>query len=242
MDLRSLRAFVAVAEELHYGRAAVRLAVAQPALSQQIIRLEESLGAKLFARSRNRVELTNSGRVLLADARRILELADDAVTHVRFAERGLAGDLHIGFVGAMHVLLMDVVPQLETEHPEVRVRVSELTFDQMLSGLYDERVDVGLFRQWSEAPSMSVEEIDRSRLAVALHASHPRASSETVPLSALRYDPFIFFSRTIVPGYSERINAACAAVGRGAPHYTRSVQCRGGHELRWCESRCDRRA
>jgi DNA-binding transcriptional LysR family regulator len=213
MDLRGLRAFVAVAEELHYGRAAVRLAVAQPALSQQIIRLEESLGTKLFERSRNRVALTDAGRVLLADARRMLELADEAVTHVRFAERGFTGDLHVGFVGAMHVLLMAVMPLLERERPGVRVRISELTFDQMLSGLYDERVDVGVFRQWSEAPSMSVEEIDRSRLAVALHTSHPLAAELSVPLAALRYDSFIYFSRTIVPGYSERLNAAFAAVG-----------------------------
>jgi DNA-binding transcriptional LysR family regulator len=213
MDLRGLRAFVAVAEELHFGRAAERLSIAQPALSQQIMRLEESLSSRLFERSRNRVVLTNAGRALLSDARRILDLTEEAISHVRFADGGLAGDLHVGFVGALHLLLSKVIGEVESQLPNVRVRMSEMTFDQLLSGLYDERLDVGLFRNWSQSPSIVVEEIGRSRLVAALHVSHPAAQSPTVDLEDLSYEPFIYFSRTIVPGYADRINGVFGEIG-----------------------------
>jgi DNA-binding transcriptional LysR family regulator len=160
-----------------------------------------------------REQLTNAGRALLADARRILDLSDDAISHVRFAEGGLAGDLHVGFVGALHLLLAQTIGEVEAELPDVRIRMSELTFDQLLSGLYDERLDVGLFRQWSQSPSIVVEEIGRSRLVAALHASHPFAAMEAVELEALSYESFIYFSRTIVPGYADRINGVFGEIG-----------------------------
>ncbi len=213
MDFRRLQYFVAVAEERHYGRAAARLQVAQPAVSQQISRLESELQFKLFERGHHSVTLTEAGRSLLVDARRILALVDDATNRAAAASQGLNGGLTVGFVGSMHFSLPATIAKLQTQYPEVRVRLTEMTFDQLLSALYEERIDLGLFRQWPLRISMPVEEIGTAAMAVVLPRNHRLLKRDAVPLVEIANESFIYLSGTLMPGYAERINAAFAEIG-----------------------------
>src|SRR3954453_10103995 len=144
MELRHLRYFVAVAEELHFRRAAERLHVSQPPLSQQIRALERELGVTLFERNRRRVELTAAGSALLGEARGILAAVEHAVDLTQRVARGEAGALSVGFVGsAMYGALPDVVREFRASRPGVELRLRELPTGAALEALAAGGIDVG---------------------------------------------------------------------------------------------------
>ncbi len=113
VELRQLRYFIALAEELHFTRAASRVGIVQPALSQQIVRLEEDLGFALFTRNRHAVSLTDAGRSMLRDTRRIMSMLEEATMRAEAASKGLAGELKIGFIGGLHFSLFDAINSIE---------------------------------------------------------------------------------------------------------------------------------
>src|SRR5436309_11468403 len=126
MELRHLRAFLAVAEELHFGRAAARLQMAQPPLSQSVRRLERELGVELFRRNRRHVELTTAGSALVPEARRTLAAADRAVAVVSAVASGSSGRLTLGFVGSLaHGVLPLLVRELRRQAPEIEISLRE---------------------------------------------------------------------------------------------------------------------
>jgi DNA-binding transcriptional LysR family regulator len=213
MDFRRLQYFIAVAEELHYGRAAERLGVAQPAVSQQIARLEGDLGYRLFERNHQAVGLTEAGRSLLADARKILMLVDEAALRAEAASKGMLGALRIGFVGSLHFSLPAAINRISRTRPDVRMSLAEFTFDQLLGAMYEEQIDLGLFRQWPIRIAMPVEQIGETAMALVLPKGHRLLARQVVHMSELATEPFVSFSRTIVPGYAERIKHAFADVG-----------------------------
>jgi DNA-binding transcriptional LysR family regulator len=213
VELRQLRYFAALAEDLHFSRAATRLGIAQPALSQQIARLEESLGVVLFERNRNGVQMTDAGRSLLRDSRRIMSLVDEATMRAEAASKGLVGELNIGFVGGLHFSLPKAIDAIQQQLPGTRISLLELTFDQLMSSLYDEGIDLGLFRQWTLRPPMHVETIGYTPLVVALPKEHLLCARSMIPLRDLATESFIFYSRTIVPGYAERVGVAFGEIG-----------------------------
>jgi DNA-binding transcriptional LysR family regulator len=213
MDFRRLQYFIAVAEERHYGRAAERLHVAQPAVSQQIARLEREMNFELFERGHHSVRLTEAGRILLGDARRILAMVEEATNRATAASKGLLGGLNIGFVGSMHFSLPVAIATIQKHYPDVRIRLAEMSLDHLLAALYEERIDLGLFRQWPLRLAMTVEEIGTTALAVALPRGHRLLKLKAVPLVELAAEPFIYFSRTVIPWYAERINARFAEAG-----------------------------
>src|SRR6516164_7440045 len=144
MELRHLRYFLAVAEELHFGRAAARLHISQPPLSQQIRRLEDELGARLFRRTKRRVELTPAGQAFLTEARQTLAQAERAV---RAAQRGELGELVVGYVTtASYEPLPDVIRGFRRRFPDVDLRLENLRSVQQRQALFDGRIDVGFVR------------------------------------------------------------------------------------------------
>ena len=213
MDLRQLRCFAVLAEELNFGRAARRLNVAQPAVSQQIARLEADLNVSLFDRNRNSVHLTDAGTALFGDARQILDLVDAATVNVRSVGRAGDGILRVGFVGSLHAPFPEAIERVRVDNPRLHVHCTEQTYDQLIAGIREDRIHVGVYRQWLLTSPLPTREVGRTRLMIAMHDSHPLADQPRVQLEDLARDPFVFFSQAIFPGYSERVGSLCRTVG-----------------------------
>ena len=144
MELRHLKYFVAVAEELHFGRAAERLHIAQPPLSQQIMNLEEELGVKLFDRSRRTIQMTEAGAYFLKEAQHILSHVEEASETARRIYRGQAGRLVVGFVGSVvHTFLPEGLRAFRENFPEVELVLQELNTADQIKSLHAKRIDVG---------------------------------------------------------------------------------------------------
>lgn len=192
MDQRQLSSFVTLAEELHFVRAAARLGVTQPALSQQIARLEESLSVRLFERTKRRVALTDAGRVFLTDALAILRQFELATMGAQRAAKGQIGRLTIGFVEASPFnVLPRLVSRLSRELPEVSLVLQEMVTEEQVEALRSGRIDVGLLRPMFNEPTFGKLPLLREHYLVALPASHPLAQQESIALSALRHERFI---------------------------------------------------
>lgn len=196
MELRHLRYFRAVAEELHFGRAAQRLHIAQPPLSQQIKQLEDELGVALLVRSTRRVELTAAGQDYLRQVEAILASVDAAARRAQRIADGRQGNLAIGCVGsATYSLLPQFVRALREVLPDVDVSVrGEMLASEQLAALASGDIDLALLRMPVETPGLHVESIRRDRLIVALPADHPLADTpedEAVEIGRLRGEDFI---------------------------------------------------
>ena len=214
MDLRRLRYFVAVAEELHFGRAAQRLNISQPPLSVQIRTLEREIGAPLLIRTQRRVELTEAGRVLLEEARRLLGQAEAAVIHVRRAAEGTVGRLTIGFVSTVdYSILPPLVRRFRQKYPGISLKLLELTGDRQQALLQSGELDLGLSILPSPASDLTMRPVFREPLIAAVPASHPLAARRRAALRSLAAEPFIQFPRELAPGLYDLAIAACQKAG-----------------------------
>lgn len=225
-DLRQLRQFVAVAEELNFRRAADRLHMAQPPLSQAIRRLEENLGAPLFHRSQRRVTLTRTGEVLLDEAHALLDLADRAMAHVRDVAQGRMGRIEVGFVlSASYVLLPPILRRFRAEHPAVELGLHELNTAAQIEALKRRRLDVGLVRlPLIGGDGLSHEIIHHERLVAVLPENHPAVGKPLISIRDLEGWPFIMFPSDWHPGYNARILNACQEAGFTPQVIQESVQ------------------
>jgi DNA-binding transcriptional LysR family regulator len=217
MELRHLRYFVAVAEELHFGRAAERLRIAQPPLSRQIADLERELGTPLFSRVKRRIQLTHAGRAFLEEARLTLAQAERARRAAQGAARGEVGRLRVGLVEAATYsgILPDVIGVFRREAPEVGFELFELSSLLQTEALREGRIDVGILhsppydaKQW-----LQLERVLADPMVAALPEGHRLAALERVPLTELASEPFLLFRRPNGPGLYDRIMAACQAAG-----------------------------
>ena len=214
MELRHLRYFVAVAEELHFGRAAARLHIAQPPLSQQIRDLEHELGAALFTRTTRRVELTPAGRVLLAEARHVLEQTERTVRAVQRATRGEVGQLTIGFVPSADLdILPRVLSRWRMRFPHVEIELHAMLSGPQVEALRDGRIQVGFLRLPVDGGGLAIETIQRERLVVALPENHPLARRASVQLADLQHDGMIMFPRWMAPSYYDLLVSVCRHAG-----------------------------
>ena len=214
MELRHLRYFVAVADELHFGRAAEKLFIAQPALSQQIQQLERELGVSLLTRSSRRVALSAAGAVFLADARAILARVTSATEAARRADRGELGRLGVGFVAsATYAVLPDVLRRFRERFPDVELLLYELTAAEQAEALREGTINVGFARPFLEDPTLVVELVARESFVVALPEGHTLAAQERVALSDLAPEPFILFPSSPKPSYADTVYALCERAG-----------------------------
>jgi DNA-binding transcriptional LysR family regulator len=209
MELRQLRYFVAVAEELHFRRAAERLHMTQPPLSNQVRRLEDELGCPLMIRSRRRVELTSAGSAFLRDAQRLLGELDGAIQNARRVHAGQAGQLRISFVGsALLSLVPNVVRRYRAAHPDVELQLRERSTEEQLRDLRAGSIDVALVPLPVDAPDLRTEVLLRERAVAVLPAAHPLAELERVPPLRLGAEPLVLFPRAQAPGLHDRLLAS----------------------------------
>jgi DNA-binding transcriptional LysR family regulator len=214
VELRHLRYFVAVAEELHFGRAALRLGMAQPPLSQQIRRLEAEIGITLFSRTKRHVELTDAGRAFLDHARAILLQAEQAVQAAQRAQPGRAGRLAVGFAPwADFSILPPLIRTFGARHPDVQLQVLELNAPDQIRALRDERIQVAFLRPPVHDRSLTVERIVTERLVVAFPSGHRLEAWRRVPLKRLADEPHIVVPRQRAPVYHDLVTRFCRDMG-----------------------------
>ncbi|HYF22967.1 MAG TPA: LysR family transcriptional regulator [Caulobacteraceae bacterium] len=206
VELRHLRYFVAVAEHLHFGRAAERLGVAQPPLSQQIQQLERIVGERLFTR-RPAVRLTEAGVAFLAYARRSLEQVSQGVNAARRAASGDVGRLTIGFAAsALLSPFSEVVRSYRSVRPGVELVLRELSTADQIAQLQQGRIDAGFLRMPpASASGLKFERIYREPFIAVLPPGHPLSASPSLELKALEASPFILFPREVAPSLHDQI-------------------------------------
>ena len=214
MELRHLHYFIAVAEELHFSRAAERLHISQPPLSQQIRDLEEELGVTLLERTKRQVHLTEAGKVFLEHSYRVLAQLEQTVEATQRIGRGEVGRLAIGFVdSATYTLLPDLLRVFRAQFPAVELRLHELTTAQQIQALHQNQIDVGVVRSAISEPGLSVECLLQESLVLALPESHPLSAQTTVSVSTLADESFILFPAKLGPVFYEQIIQICQQAG-----------------------------
>lgn len=214
MELRQLRYFVAVAEDLHFNRAALRLHIAQPALSQQIRRLERELTVTLLSRTTRRVQLTEAGKVFLSEAQRVLAAADHARAAVAYAASGQAGLMRIGFVPSAALRIMaTLVSTMQQAWPQVRLDLQETTTDLQVAKILEGTLDLGVVREFATTSGIVAERISTEPLILAVPTSHRLATRESVRLEELDGERFVVFSRDQVSRLHDHIYALCHHAG-----------------------------
>ena len=205
MELRHLRYFVAVAEELHFGRAAERLHMTQQPLSQQIRQLETELGVLLFHRTKRRVQLTEPGLAFLGEARQILLKADRAVEMVRQVAQGESGRLKVGFSGfATYSILPKVLRIFRERFPHVELELEEMTTSVQVQALQDHQIHLGLMIPPVPDATLTLELILQEPFVVILPETHSLATQPELALRALANESFILVSRHLEPGYYDQ--------------------------------------
>lgn len=214
VDLRQLRCFVAVAEELHFGRAATRLHVAGPAVSQTIRGLEGELGVTLFNRSNRRVEMTYAGGVLLTEARAVLGRVDSAISAMAQIKSGESGRVRVGAVPALPPhLIPRFLARCASAAPGLDVVVTALRSGASAGEALESGVDVALVRGEVAEPALDARVVAREPVGVAVPAEHPLAHERALRPNQLTGVPLIGFARAADPAESERIFDALRAAG-----------------------------
>lgn len=213
MELRHLRYFVAVAEEQHFGRAARKLHISQPPLSQQIRRLESEVGSALFLRTQRGVTLTPAGEALLPEARSTLEQGDRALAAARRGAQDPTVHLELGFVSSASYLLGRILPALRRIAPELSISVREGSTSQQVEMLRSGVLTVGLLRAPVIGTGVATQRIHAERLLVALPAEHPLAGVPRLALTDLAEEPFVLFDRHLGHALFDQITGACRDAG-----------------------------
>lgn len=217
MELRHLRYFVAVAELLNFTKAAVRLRVAQPALSRQIRDLEDELGAQLLERGPRSVRLTLAGVTFLAEARAVLQRMDDAVKATRAVAKGERGEIHVGYAPSPTVeLLPCALHAFQNLAPEVRVTLHDLSSEELLRGLQDGSLNLCLMVQPAARAlrGLHFELLREYPACVALRPTHPLAKGKKITLEQIVDEPMIAFNRADYPEHRAMLEELFASLGR----------------------------
>jgi DNA-binding transcriptional LysR family regulator len=216
MELRHLRYFVAVAEELNFTRAAERLGIGQPPLSLQIRQLEEDLGTQLFRRKARGVELTPAGKLLLEEARIILRHVAQAETGVRRRARGETGRIILGSSGGtyFHPLIPAIIREYNARYPEVALHPQASNTALLLARLRAGRIDAAFVRPLvDDSEGLVLHLLVDEPLLMVVAKHHPLAGKPSAPLRSFANDRFILYARELNPDYYDRVIAACREAG-----------------------------
>ena len=231
MELRHLRYFVAVAEELHFGRAARRLNLSQPPLSMQIAGLERELGLKLFDRDKRNVALTKAGEVLLHRARMILASTDEAINEARRVDRGYEGKLTIGFMSAvMLIRIGEVLKRFHKLAPSAEIELKQLRSHEQYMAVVNGEIDVGLVDiaagsmvNANTPVDLSIDLALRERLMLCVEKGHRLASRKSIKIRELAEEQFITLTRQAFPSFFDTFLQLCQRAGF-SPHIAQQVE------------------
>lgn len=225
IETRLLSQFIAVAEELHFNRAAQRLHMAQPPLSQAIRRLEQEIGVALFERTNRSVSLTPAGENFLESAREVLRILDEGVEKTRRVAQGIEGHLTLTFISlAGYVPLLRALRNFRTAFPAVSFTMEEATTQEQIDALEQGRADLGFMRApGRSSPDLRFDAILREPVVVALPAAHRLAEGDTIQLAALQDDHFVSAPRHLGQGFHDQLIQLCAAAGF-RPHITQQAR------------------
>jgi DNA-binding transcriptional LysR family regulator len=232
MDLRHLRYFLAVAEELNFTRAAARIGIGQPPLSQQIRALEQEVGATLFRRLPHGAELTEAGQALLPEARETLAQAERAMRSAKRGARGELGRLRLGFTSsaAFNPIVPESISAFRRAYPGVDLSLEETATTRLLERLVAEDLDAAFIRLGHVEPEdLHLRLLVDEPMVIVLPARHALAGSERLPLAALSREPFVLFPRQAGLSLFDGVIAACRAAGfdpilrQEAPQFTSAV-------------------
>lgn len=216
MELRYLRYFAAVASARHFTRAAEKLGISQPPLSQQIQKLEREIGAPLLRRLARGVELTDAGKAFYADACHILTLTDEAIERAKSIARGETGKLRVGFASstAFQPLVLRLLHAYRDQYPEVILSPSEETMPVLMNDLHNEHIDVAFIRQPCGASNeFTCKVLVEEDMLVVLPHNHPLQDCPVINLQALQHEKLIIFPREVGPGLFDAIISACYRAG-----------------------------
>ncbi len=212
LDFHELKSFSVLARELHFRRAAERLSISQPALSKQIRRLEEKVGGRLFARNRRKVALTETGRVLLPLADRLLEESESALTTAREASDGRAGTLRIGYgLAAVSDILPRTILRFSQKYPRIKLQMCDMSTPSQLTALLQESLDLGILRLPIASAELDSLPLIRERLLLAVPESVRYDHRDK--LSNLRDSPFVLISRSASATFHDHAVSVCRCAG-----------------------------
>ena len=218
MDFRQFRYFVTTADELHYARAAERLGVSQPALSQQIKTLEQQLGVQLFARKNRRIELTEAGAAFLTEARATLAMADQSIRVAQDTARGAAGKIDIGYVGSVmyELRFAGLLKAYCQRHPQVRLTLHERPILPQIEAVAQRQLDIAIVREplpQSLPQGIETFTLSSQRLVVVLPVAHALAKAPSIALAELAGDDFLAFLDPEGVGLGHALLELCRAAG-----------------------------
>jgi len=214
MDLRRLRYFLTLADELHFGRAAEKLSIAQPPLSRQIKKLEAELDVELFSRTKRSVHLTGYGRYLKDEAAKLFQHVELITNHIRLLDEGQVGQVKIGYVGsAMHSVLPEVLTEIRRKLPGIHSSMVELMNLDQIVALKTGGLDIGFIRTPITIDDLHIQPIFSETLSLILPLFHPLAGAEEVRPAHLAKEPFIGFCRECAPGLFDCIIGLCNREG-----------------------------
>ncbi|WP_312626359.1 LysR family transcriptional regulator [Scandinavium sp.] len=223
IELRHLRYFVAVAEELHFGRAAARLNISQPPLSQQIQILEQQIGARLFARTNRSVSMTAAGKQFLNDARQILMQVEEAAARAARLHHGETGELRIGFTSSAPFIqaVSDTLSRFRRQYPDVHLQTRESNTREQIAPLNEGALDLGLMRKTQLPDTLDWQVILREPLLAMVPRDHRLAQCDAVTLAELVQEPLVFFDPRVGTGLYDDILGLLRPYG--APIITQEV-------------------
>lgn len=216
MELRHLKYFVVVAEELHFGRAAARLCMTQPPLSNQIQQLEEDIGVKLFNRTKRKVELTDAGKVFLQEIKKTLKQAEESVKAAQQVQKGDISTLSIGFESlSMYNMFPKIIREYRKKFPNISITLHELSSSEQVKRLQENHIDIGLLYSTSIGTNdeLELEPIHHMPCTICLPKGHPLANKSRITINDLRDESFVFISRGVCPTLYDNFLSLCQNAG-----------------------------
>jgi DNA-binding transcriptional LysR family regulator len=206
LEYRHIRYFLAVAEELHFRKAAEKLYISQPGLSRQIKQMEDDLGFKMFERHNRKVQLTAVGKYLQTELSKNLKNLDDIFNHAKLLNDGIDGNLKFGYVGsAMQEVIPKILPEFRKKHPNINFSLNEMDNRTQIDALLNREIDIGFVRLERVPRGLEIQPIFEDTFSLVLPKSHPINASNFNGLYELKNESFILFDRSYSESYFEKV-------------------------------------
>jgi DNA-binding transcriptional LysR family regulator len=206
LELRHLKYFLTVAEDLHFRKAAERLYISQPGLSRQIRQMEEDLGIKLFERHNRKVRLTKAGEYLQKELTRNLNNLDRIISYAKLINDGMNGELRLGYVGsAMQKIIPELLLRFSQKHPNVTFSLNEMENNQQIHSLLNEEIDIGFVRVERVPRGLEIHPLFEDTFSLVLPEDHHIEKSSYQDLAQLKDEPFILFDASYSESYYEKV-------------------------------------